>query len=46
MKIESILDCVGDTPLLNVNNIINRYNLKAYVLSWHLSIQFYKKREL
>ena len=29
MKIESILDITGDTPLLKVNNIITKYNLKA-----------------
>lgn len=29
MKIESIIDLVGNTPLLKVNNIINNHNLKA-----------------
>ena len=29
MKVESMLDLVGNTPLLKVNNIINNYDLKA-----------------
>ena len=29
MKVESILDCVGDTPLLKVNNIMEKHDLKA-----------------
>ena len=29
MKVESLLDLVGNTPLLKVNNIINHYDLNA-----------------